>query len=135
MVNHDHAPKPSDLPDHLDAWSLYNERATWNRAIAQGSDEAQKVARHALAELPEVSALDALKANHSAVDLLIGRRWYVIQEARESGATWEEIGAALGITKQGAQDYYRRQIEKQQQYAPSLHDADRAHAALDDGDH
>jgi hypothetical protein len=132
MVNHDHAP---ELAEHLETWSLYNERATWSRAIAQGSDETQKVADHALAELPEVSALDALQANRSAVDLLIARRWYVIQEARESGATWEEIGAALGITKQGAQDYYRRQIEKQEQYAPSLHDAGRAHAALDKDDH
>lgn len=56
-----------------------------------------------------------------------------MQEAREVGATWEAIGDALGITKQGAQDYYRRQIEKQENFVPDILDATRARAALSEG--
>jgi hypothetical protein len=33
-----------------------------------------------------------------------------MQAAREAGASWSEIGAALGMSKQGAQDWYRRKI-------------------------
>lgn len=78
-----------------------------------------------------MSALEALAANAAAVDALVGRRWYVMQDAREAGETWEAIGQALGVTKQGAQDYYRRQIAKQEHYAAEFHDAARARAGLD----
>jgi hypothetical protein len=34
------------------------------------------------------------------------------------------------MSKQGAQDWYRRKIEAQEQYVGDLHDAERARAAL-----
>jgi hypothetical protein len=55
----------------------------------------------------------------------------VMQAAREAGASWSQIGASLGMTKQGAQDWYRRKIADQEQYVGDLHDADRARAAVD----
>ena len=122
---------PPDLPEYIGVWSTYQQRAVWGRVIARGGNE--DIALQALSELPEASALDALKANRAAVDLLVGRRWHVMEEAREAGATWEAIGDALGITKQGAQDYYRRQIEKQETFMSGLHDGARARAALDEG--
>lgn len=130
MVENDALQMPPDLPEYLNVWATYHQRTMWKREITQGRNE--DIALHALAELPEANALDALNANRAAVDLLIGRRWYVMQEAREAGATWEAIGDALGITKQGAQDYYRRQIEKQENFISDLHDAPRARAALDE---
>lgn len=123
---------PPDLRDHIGNWDTYESRQTWRRVLARGGDAA--VARAALEKLPEVDALEALAANAAAVNLLVGRRWYVMQEAREAGATWEAIGKALGITKQGAQDYYRRQIENQEKYVADFHDAARARAALDGND-
>nr|WP_176704907.1 hypothetical protein [Arthrobacter sp.]AXV46449.1 hypothetical protein pA44BH1_p05 [Arthrobacter sp.]AXV46485.1 hypothetical protein pA48BH1_p05 [Arthrobacter sp.] len=101
----------------------------WKRVVDRG--DAAGVAQSAIDQFPEVDALEALAANAAAVNLLIGRRWYVMQEAREAGATWEAIGTALGITKQGAQDYYRRQIENQEKYAANFHDTARARAVLD----
>ena len=131
MTDEDAIPMPPDLLAFLEVWSNYEQRATWVRVIAQNGDK--DVALHALSELPETTALDALKANRAAADLLVGRRWYVMQEAREAGATWEAIGDALGITKQGAQDYYLRKIDKQKMFVTDLHDAARAQAALDEG--
>jgi hypothetical protein len=51
-------------------------------------------AQRAVDELGDITALDALRANAELVQLLLGRRWYVMQDAREAGATWDEIGEA-----------------------------------------
>lgn len=32
----------------------------------------------------------------------------IVQAARQDGMTWEAVGAALGMTAQGAQQFYRR---------------------------
>ncbi|MFC9898526.1 hypothetical protein ACFVMC_32950 [Nocardia sp. NPDC127579] len=83
-----------------------------------------------LAGLAEVTALQALEANRRLTELLTGRRWSVMRSAREAGASWAAVGAALGISKQGAIDWYKRKIEHQEQHLPELHDAARARAVL-----
>jgi hypothetical protein len=88
------------------------------------------VVRRALDESPAVTALQALAANAQLVDLLTGRRWYVMQAAREEGAEWAEIGEALGVSKQAAWEFYKRKIADQEKYAADFHDADRARSAL-----
>lgn len=109
-------------------WDAYGARLTWARALEKGADA--DIVAGAVAELPDVTAVDALEANRRLIDLLTGRRWYVMQAAREAGATWDDIGTALGMSRQGAHDWYRRTIEKQAQYVGDLHDAERARAAL-----
>lgn len=52
-----------------------------------------------------------MQANARLVDLLTDRRWVVMRQAREEGASWTAIGTALGMTKQAAQDWYRCQID------------------------
>lgn len=103
-------------------------RMPWADVAARGGDTS--VAEDLLARLPEVGPLDALTANKHLVELLVGDRWYVMQAAREAGATWSQIGAALGMSKQGAQDWYRRKIADQEQHASDFHDVERARAAL-----
>lgn len=67
-------------------------------------------------------------------ELLTGRRWPVMQEAREAGDSWTAIGDALGVTKQGAMDWYKRKITQQEKYVGQFHDTVRARAVLDAGD-
>ena len=129
MESNDTRSLPPDVSEYIKAWDAYESRQVWKRFVERGGDAG--VAQSALDEFPEVDAIEALAANAAVVNLLIGRRWHVMQEAREAGATWEAIGTALGITKQGAQDYYRRQIENQEKYATDFHDSARARAALD----
>jgi hypothetical protein len=122
----------TDSPASLfQRWNDFGARLTWQGLAERAADPA--VARGMLAGLPEVSALDALSANARLVELLIGQRWYVMQAAREAGASWAEIGAALGMSKQGAQDWYRRKVADQAKYAPEFHDDERAAAVVDDG--
>lgn len=115
-------------------WTIQGERRVWRGVLAKareaGNTESQAVADRALADLAVVTALDALRANARLVELLIGRRWIAMQDAREEGASWEQIGEALGMSKQGAHDWYRRKIAQQEQYAGEFHDAPRARAAL-----
>ena len=110
----------------LQVWHAFGARLR-QQALEGGADP--EIAERALAELPDVSALDALEANRQLIELLTGRRWYVMEAAREAGASWSQIGAVLGMSKQGAQDWYRRKIANQERYASDIHDADRARAA------
>jgi hypothetical protein len=119
-------------------WDTQAQRRMWSgvrdKNRAKGDAQGQAVAEQALAELPEVTALQALRANARLVGLLTGRRWIAMQDAREAGASWEQIGEALGMSKQGAHDFYRRKIADQETYVGDLHDAERARAALADVD-
>ena len=49
----------------------------------------------------------------------------VMRAAREAGASWAEISAVLGMSKQGAQNLYRRKIADQERYVGGLHDGKR----------
>lgn len=109
------------------AWNTHFGRAIHQRALKAGSAPGGM-----LAETAPVSPLQALAANRRLVELLTGRRWLVMRDAREAGATWSEIGAALGMSKQGAQDFYRRKIEAQERYVGDFHDTARARAALEE---
>ncbi|MEU3015594.1 hypothetical protein [Nocardia asteroides] len=118
------------------AWSTFREVQLVRRLLSALDDdpakaEAAALERASLAELADVTALQALEANRRLSDLLTGRRWAVMQAAREAGASWTAIGDALGMSKQGALDWYKRKIEQQERHVPAnLHDADRARAAL-----
>ncbi|WP_214941602.1 hypothetical protein [Arthrobacter sp. ISL-85] len=120
-----------DVHELLKVWEDFN-RGEASPGISTGSDQAREAAAHFLTEVSEVAALEALRANAKAVDLLTARRWYVMKSAREGGATWAQIGEALGITKQAAHDFYRRKIEEQEKYLPDLHDTAAARAVLED---
>ena len=111
-------------------WDAYHQRRT-RTAIEKGVNRV--IVERALAEIDETTALDALRANRHLVDLLIGHRWYVMCDAREAGASWAEIGAALGISKQGARDWYRCKIADREARLGDLHDGARAEAALRNG--
>lgn len=120
----------------MQVWHLQAERSMWQTAIDRSREtgKADQVAagEQALAELPEVTALQVLQANRRLVELLTGRRWIVMQRAREEGASWEQIGEALGMSRQGAWEWYRNKIELQEQYVSDYHDAARARAVLDE---
>ena len=118
----------------LALWDAWGSRDQWQhikaKAEARGDDQGAAVAERAAAEFPAVSALDGLRANVRAVKLLTGWQWQAVQAAREDGASWDEIGDALGITRQSAWTKFKTAIEDQEKYIPQFHDAERARAAL-----
>jgi len=121
-----------DVHELLKVWEDFNRGEASPGISSAGNDHALEAAAHFLSEVSEVAALEALRANARAVELLTARRWYVMKSAREGGATWAQIGEALGITKQAAHDFYRRKIEEEERHLPDLHDMAAARAVLED---
>jgi hypothetical protein len=77
-----------DEKDLWQTWDTFNSRLTWLELLRRaGTEQSQRVAQLALDELPPVAALEALKANAQLVELLISRRWYVMQAALEAHGT------------------------------------------------
>ncbi|MET9268520.1 hypothetical protein [Kribbella sp. NPDC003557] len=86
----------------------------------------------ALADLPGVSGLEALRASRRVVELLTGARWHMIRQAREEGSSWSQVGTALGMSKQAAYDFYRRKLDQQDEAAAGTYNEPRNRAALGD---
>ncbi len=108
------------------------DRAAIARYTAEGRDIPVWATESAAAE--QVSTLDALQAGDRIAKLLNGWRWQLMRQAREEGRSWSEIGAALDMTKQGAFEYYRNAVDRQEQYAPQYSDVAAARKVQGDPD-
>jgi hypothetical protein len=77
-----------------------------------------------LDDLTDATGLDALAAATGLGALMRGLQAAAVQSARDEGATWEQIGQALGITRQGAQLAYTRAVQAQEAHVPAAAVAD-----------
>lgn len=112
----------------------FNRRETWRGVSAAGSDQARVAAAQFPAKVWEVAALEVLRANAKAVELLTGRA-LVRHQIRPGG--WRDVGAdrrSTGDHEQAARGLYHRKIEEQEGYLPDLQDAAAAHAVLEDAE-
>jgi hypothetical protein len=126
--------KSGTLDELLHVLRLSDQRELYQRGIEQGEATGRPVEMlvRALAELPGVTGLDALRTSRRVVELLTGARWHMMRQAREEGASWTEVGQALGMSKQAAHDFYRRRIEQPEHDASDSYSASRTRAALDE---
>lgn len=118
---------PRGEAELLAVWRQACARPMWQR-VAAGEGDGRELAGAELAALP--APLDALGANAELVSQLTGRRWYVIRDAVETGATWPQVAAALGTSPAELRAWYRQKIAAQAEHVPG-HDALRAAAVLD----
>jgi len=58
------------------------------------------------------SPLDALRDIAESAAHLEELRRHQVAEARRSGATWDEIGSALGMSRQAAWEYFRKRARE-----------------------
>jgi hypothetical protein len=129
-------PEPADvrtLEELLAVLRISDQRELYEHAIAQAQETGHSVAVpvKALADLPGVTGLDALRASRRVVELLTGARWHMMRQAREEGSSWTQIGSALGMSKQAAYDFYRRNLDQQDDSSGSTtHSSPRSRAAL-----
>ena len=107
-------------------------RQTIAKLTAEGKDASLLIATNDAED--QISTLDALRAGDRIAKLLNGWRWNLMRQAREEGRSWSEIGAALDMTKQGAFDYYRHAVDRQEQYAPQYSDIAAARKVQGDPD-
>ena len=108
----------TDMDQLVATWKLYLARRQMQQdfadAEAAGDALCAAAAQRALDALPTVGALDALQANAHLVDMLSAQRWIALQDAREHGATLEQIGKMLGISRQSAWETFQRKIAEHQ---------------------
>ncbi len=57
-----------------------------------------------------VEPLDALREVSRSEAQLDELRWKQIEAARDAGASWAEIGDALGVSRQSAWEYFTRRV-------------------------
>lgn len=101
--------RPDDEPFDLE---LLGPDFTVGQIRASFSSELERCA--------PVTALHVLRASEAITRRLTNRRYDVMQAARADGESWSAIGAALGMSKQGAQDWYnKRSIPRDQDHAPA----------------
>jgi hypothetical protein len=124
-----------DAEKLLMTWEVYEQRALWERELVRaesdGNEEHATVARIAMEQLRDVDPVAALRANGDLVHLMIGRRWPVILDARERGASWADIGEAMGMTAAEAWENFRRAVEELERGA-GWTEGDRARKVLHD---
>ncbi|MFF7610242.1 hypothetical protein [Streptomyces parvulus] len=60
----------------------------------------------------QVTALEALTAVRLLAESLTGSRGWITGEARREGATWTEVGQALGMTRQSAWEWFKKYAER-----------------------
>src|SRR5262245_45526776 len=108
------------------AWNTYHYTQLLRETLAKldagtldlgDPDTSRTALRNDIAAVAAITPTQALEANRRLTDLLTGCRWSVMQDAREVGDSWTVIGDALGVSKQGARDWYLRKIELQEKYA------------------
>jgi hypothetical protein len=87
-----------EMRELLEIWELYLER----RRLEAAGDET------ALVALPDVTALDGLRANAALVNRLTVQRWIAMKDAQAQGASLEQIGNELGVTRQSAWEFMQR---------------------------
>ena len=130
--------EPADvrsLEELLDVLRISDQRELYERGIAQEQEAGHPVAVlvKALAELPGITGLEALRASRRVVELLTGARWHLMRQAREEGSSWSQVGTALGMSKQAAYDFYRRKLDQQDESPdPGTASSSRSRAALGD---
>ncbi|MFC6160156.1 hypothetical protein [Kribbella jiaozuonensis] len=123
------------LEELLDVLRVSDQRESYERGIEQEQAAGRPVAVlvNALADLPGVTGLEALRASRRVVELLTAARWHLMRQAREEGSSWSQVGSALGMSKQAAYDFYRRKLDQQDEsVTPDSDEVARSRAALDE---
>ncbi len=117
-------------------WRLWLARRRWEQARAEAEADGDQArvqeATQALAALPAVGVLEALRANAELVSVLTAQRWIAMKAAQEQGASSEEIGKALGISRQAAWEFLQRKIAAHRRQVP-VHDATTGDPGSDEG--
>lgn len=105
-----------NLRQLLATWENWSAHDTLTRALANVTtkDSRERINR-SLAETPAVSALDALRDGAELIELLTGWQWQAIYAARQEGASWAQIGAAIHTSGDGARAALADVLDHQEQ--------------------
>jgi hypothetical protein len=94
---------PQELLDLLMEWEDLKVHARDLAAAREdGNAVAAGYAERGIAEIGELTAVDALRAGERLARVVADWRDRLVSEARAAGASWSVVGDALGLTRQAA---------------------------------
>lgn len=109
------------------------DRVVWEGILSRASTpEGAQLARRILAERTSVGALEGLTAGARLVEAVDRGRWLLMRAAREDGASWEQVGATVGMTGEQARAWYADEVDAHERYVAEFYDTARDRAVLDD---
>jgi len=76
--------------------------------------------------------LDGLTAGARLVEEVTAGRWVLMRQAREDGASWDQVGAAIGLPEDQARAWYAGKVDAHERHAAQWFDLARDRAVLDD---
>lgn len=135
--------------DMWNALQAYGDRRMWRMVRAKsaatpGNEKHAELAEQVLAELPEISDMQALRMSTLLANHLMGSRTRMMLDARENGATWTDVALAVGLADEHdsaehiqeaveiIRTRYAANVDAYERCAPDLYDIARYRAALDD---
>lgn len=137
-----------DLVALNDLLLAYRERRSWmdmlrgvNGRVGSSGILLRGLAESALAALdeqgrPAISAITTIRVDRRLTEIHQDARWSIMTEAREEGASWQDIAAAFGSTGEDAGEvtrtWYADRITALAQENLCEHDVARAQAVIDD---
>jgi hypothetical protein len=118
-----------ELPKHpftqaLETWDAWSMAHTMRLALQKARQQGDQDTLAQFERYPEWTdgpgPLEALRANHEAVETLTGWRWQAMREAREQGHGWGEIARTLRQSADQARVFYLDKVEGQRRLAQEL---------------
>lgn len=94
-------------------FASYTETFLTGSILIDGKPSGLKPIEPAGGIIAGVTPLEGLAACAVLADQLQRSRWWITAEARKRGASWAEIGAALGMTKQAAWEAFRKHADSE----------------------
>ncbi|WP_432850536.1 hypothetical protein ACQPXB_08175 [Amycolatopsis sp. CA-161197] len=79
-------------------------------AGAEPDNPGRRLGERELAGTAKVTPVQAPAASRRLIELVTGHRGALMRDAREAGASWSEIGAALGMSRQAAREWYQKKF-------------------------
>lgn len=125
-----------DAGELLDAWDAPSRRRLYARGAAAAAANGELERRRLLEETIQTidgrlgatstatASLAALAANACLIRRLAGWQWIEMRYAREAGASWDEVAAALGLgdgAGEQARARYVAALDRQERYAGDMH--------------
>jgi hypothetical protein len=110
-----------EFAEAADQWKTWVERQIWEVQVAKhealGDVDRLALAEEILADTNHVPGMRALEINTALIQMLNAQQWQAVQAARREGASWDEIGTALGITRQSAWTKFSARLVQEEEAA------------------
>ncbi|MFP5072395.1 hypothetical protein ACLFMI_22355 [Pseudonocardia nantongensis] len=123
-------PTYSQMFDTMRSWNAWNG-ADYGGRVAEAEGRHSTAQDHrAFRDARTVDPLHVLRTTFELIESLHAGRWDIITEARNRGATWDEVGRAMNQRTEAVRCEYAAMVDWVATHRPDFVDLGRYRAAL-----